>query len=200
MASRPTSCRSGKSLDRDGAEVIRRFLRLAILAAGVAWLGDRVVRQHFGGGSPAPISLLTVIDAPIRDVWHVVSDIEGQPRWMDDMKSVKMTTAGPTRVGSRGEATVRMYGVSTTDPVTVTAFDPPSRFAISHEGIFAGGGTFLLEPGADGTTTIVRWEETLVAPMLPHLGAVVTAPFFHRVFQRDLERLRDLVETGSTSV
>jgi uncharacterized protein YndB with AHSA1/START domain len=172
------------------------MLRAAILGAAVAWLLDRLLRARAIGGS-ASIRTLAVIDAPIERVWAVLSDIEGQPRWMHDMKAVRMITPGPIRVGSQGEATVRMYGMSTTDPVTITAYDPPTRFSISHDGTFSGGGTFALEPGADGTTTIVRWEEWLVAPMLPHLTAVVTAPVFQDIFQRDLERLRDLVEADA---
>lgn len=172
------------------------LLRVALVGGTGAWIADRALRLRAAAAPPPAIRLIIVIEAPIDRVWAVVSDIEGQPRWMHDMKAVRMITPGPTRVGSRGEATVRMYGVSTTDPVTVTAFDPPTRFGISHEGAFAGGGTFDLEPGADGTTTIVRWAETLVAPALPHLAAIITGPVFQHVFQRDLERLRDLVERG----
>jgi len=176
--------------------MIRLVLRLSLFGAGAAWLTDRWLGRR-AGRTPAPIRLLVVIDAPIDRVWGFVSDIEGQTRWMHDMKSVRMSTPGPIRVGSRGEATVRMYGLSATDPVTVTAFEPPNRFAIRHDGSFSGAGTFRLERGADGTTTIVRWDETLVAPVLPHLGAIVTTPVFRHVFQRDLERLRDLVESGT---
>ena len=31
---------------------------------------------------------MIVIDAPIERVWAELADIEGQPRWMHDMKSV----------------------------------------------------------------------------------------------------------------
>jgi uncharacterized protein YndB with AHSA1/START domain len=173
--------------------MIRGLLRLSLLGAGVAWVGERVMSGR-APGPVRPIPMMIVIDAPIERVWAFVSDIEGQPRWMHDMKTVRMLTPGPTRVGSRGEATVRMFGVSSADPVTVTAFDPPTTFAVSHEGSFAGSGVFRLEPGADGTTTIVHWDETLAAPVLPHLAAVVTTPVFRHVFERDLERLRDLIE------
>lgn len=176
--------------------MIRGLLRLVILGTGVAWVVDTVLRRLAGGEPPAPIRSLIVIDAPIERVWPILSDIEGQPRWMHDMKSVRMSTPGPTRVGSRGESTVRMFGISVTDPVTVTEFQPPTRFAISHDGTFHGGGLLTLEAGADGTTTIVRWDETLLAPVFPHAAAVATAPIFATVFQRDLERLRDLVESG----
>jgi uncharacterized protein YndB with AHSA1/START domain len=177
--------------------VIRRVVRIAIIGGAVAWAADRLLRRRAAGAPPPAIQLRTVIDAPIERVWAVVSDIEGQPRWMHDMKSVRMTTPRPTRVGSRGEATVRMFGVGVTDPVTVTAFEPPTSFAVSHEGAFSGGGTFRLAPMGDGAATIVEWDEELAAPVLAHAAAVVTTPIFRHVFQGDLDRLRALIETGA---
>lgn len=165
-----------------------------MLSVTGAWLVDRGLRWRARGLAPEPIRLLAVIEAPIRRAWDELVDIEGQPRWMHDMKVVRMDGLGPIRIGSRGEATVRMYGITLTDPVTITVLDAPHRFGISHEGIFAGRGLFDLEPGADGTTTIVRWEEALLAPILPHLGAAVTAPIFRTVFQADLDRFTALVE------
>ena len=100
-------------------------------------------------------------------------------------------------MGTRGVATVRIFGIPVSDPVEVTELDRPSRYAIRHEGLFSGGGLITLEPGADGSTTIVRWEETLVAPVLPELAAVVTGPILRAIFQADLHRLKRLVETGS---
>ena len=61
--------------------------------------------------------------------------------------------------------------------------------------MFEGGGVFELEAGADGTTTIVRWDETIIPPVLPHLGAMVGTPVLASIFQADLERLRDLVKS-----
>ena len=81
-----------------------------------------------------------------------------------------------------------------TDRVTITEWQPPRVFGIRHDGAFSGGGTITLEPGADGTTTIVRWSETLIAPVLPHLAAAVQYPVFAAVFQNDLHTLRRLVE------
>jgi hypothetical protein len=98
-----------------------------------------------------------------------------------------------------GEADVRIFGISVTDPVQITEFEPPHRFAISHEGSFTGRGLITLESGADGTTTIVRWEERLVPPLLPHLGALMMTPTLGAIFQADLARLKELVETGSTA-
>jgi hypothetical protein len=91
---------------------------------------------------------------------------------------------------------VRVLGITVEDPVEITEFEPPTRFAIAHEGLFTGSGLITLEAGADGTTTIVRWEEVLVAPALPDLADLVLRPILADVFQRDLDRLRVFVEAG----
>jgi uncharacterized membrane protein len=177
--------------------VIGRGVRLVIVTAGAAWVADRLLRARAGDDPPAPVDVLIVIDAPIERVWARIADIEAQPRWMTDLKSVRMETPGRHGVGARGVATVRMLGIAVEDPVTIVEFDPPTRYAVRHEGAFSGTGTMTLDAGADRSTTIVRWREALVAPVLPYVAAVATAPVFRYVFQRDLERLRDLVEAGA---
>jgi uncharacterized protein YndB with AHSA1/START domain len=178
--------------------VIRGLLRLGLVGATVGYAVDRLIGETSTSGGPEPIRSMVVIDAPIERVWAVLADIEGQTRWMHDMKAVRILTDGPIGVGTIGEADVRIFGIGVTDPVTITEFQPPTRFALTHDGMFKGGGVFDLEAGADGTTTIVRWEETLIPPVLPNLGAVVGGPILASIFQADLERLRDLVEGETT--
>jgi uncharacterized membrane protein len=173
--------------------------RVAVLGGLAAVAADRLLAGRRGVAAPQPLSMLVVIDAPIEQVWDVVADIPGQPRWMTEMTSVRILDEGPVRPGTRAEATVRILGIEVTDPVTITEVEPPRRYAIRHEGTFKGTGVITLEPGAGGSTTIVRWEETLVPPFLPDLGAVVGAPVLRSVFQADLERLKRLVETGSAA-
>jgi hypothetical protein len=115
---------------------------------------------------------------------------------MREIKAIRVPD-GPVEVGTTCESDVRMFGITVTDQVTVTEFDPPTRYAIRHDGMFKGSGMITLESGADGTTTIVRWDEILVPPVLPHLGALVMAPTLGAIFQADLVRLKELVETGS---
>lgn len=179
--------------------MIRRLIRLTAAGAAGAFAIDRWLADRRGNATPAPLEMLVVIDAPLERTWDVVADIPRQPEWMHEMKSVRMETPQPTGVGSRGEATVRIFGISVTDPVSVTGFDPPRRFAIRHEGLFTGGGVITLEPVADGAATVVRWEETLIPPLLPELGAILQAPVLRAVFQADLLRLKRLVETGSAA-
>ncbi len=172
--------------------MIRRILVMAV-AGGLTALGlERWLAAHTG--EPRPIRTFVVIDAPPERVWSELTDIEGQPRWMREMKEVRILTPSPLGVGTRGSATVRILGVRTQDPVTVTVFEPPTRFGIRHEGAFSGHGSIELVAGADGTSTVVGWEEVLVPPLLPHLGAALQRPVLERIFQDDLGRLRELIE------
>ncbi len=168
--------------------------RIVLVGGALAWVADQFLARR--DGRIPPLEMLVVIDAPVDRTWAVLADVPRQPEWMADMKAVRMTTPEPTAVGSRGEALVRILGIGVRDPVEVTAFEPPRRFAIRHEGTVRGGGVMELEPSVDGTTTVVRWAETLAAPVFPHLAAVAAAPVLRRVFQDDLFRLKRLVETG----
>jgi uncharacterized protein YndB with AHSA1/START domain len=179
--------------------MIGRLLLLGLGGLGLAWLLDRLLAlDPFASGAPAdaPIVSTIEIDAPQGLVWRALSDIPAQPLWMREMKAVRLEGDGPVGVGTRGEADVRIAGIGVTDPVEVSAWEPPSRFAIRHLGHFGGGGEITLSPGAGGTTTIVRWEERLIPPFLPQLGALVQRPILGAIFQGDLERLRGLVESG----
>ncbi len=37
----------------------------------------------------------------------------------------------------------------------------------------------------------------MIPPLLPHAGSLVQRPILRAIFQGDLDRLRDLVETGA---
>ncbi len=197
---RPTG-RRGRSSGRP-----RRLLSTLAVAGAVSVLVDRLLAagllRRAGAEldaerpSARPISSLVVVDAPIDVVWEAISDIATQPLWMREMKDVRIATPGPVGVGTKGEADVRILGVRVTDPVEISAWEPPTRFAIRHLGSFRGGGEIRLRAGADGTTTIVEWDEVLVPPFLPELGALVQRPVLGRVFQDDLHRFRRLVESG----
>jgi len=178
--------------------VTARLVAVALLVVPAAALAlDRWLGARRGPNPPRAMDMLAVVDATIEDTWAVVADVPRQPEWMRDMKRVTIETPGPVRPGTRAEATVRILGIAVSDPVEIVELEPPRRFAVRHDGLFTGDGVITLEGGADGTTTIVRWRETLVPPILPELAARVQAPILTRVFQDDLHRLKRLVETGA---
>jgi hypothetical protein len=177
--------------------MVRRLVILALVVAVKAFAWDRILARRRGSAPPTPLRMLVVVDAPIETVWAVIADVPLQVEWMTEMRSITVTPPGPVRAGTRGVASLRIFGIPMNDPVEVVEIEAPHRYAIRHEGLFRGGGLITLEPGGDGSTTIVRWEETLIPPLLPELGALVQAPILRSIFQADLHRLRRLVETGS---
>ncbi len=177
--------------------MMRRLIGLGMLAAFVAFVIDRLLARRTGPSREPVLRMLTVVDAPIEETWAVLADVPLQVEWMREMKRISITTPGPVGVGTRGTAIVRIFGIPASDPVEIIEFTPPTRYAIRHHGLFTGSGLITLEPGADGTTTIVRWEEILRPPVLPDLGARMAAPVLRPIFQDDLNRFARLVETGS---
>ena len=175
---------------------MRTWTLLAIGVTGIAgafatdrWIGSLVAR----GEGPDPVMKMAItIDAPVDEVWDMVSDIERQPLWMEEMKAVRLRSPGPIGVGTRGEADVRIFLVGVVDAVEVDVYDPPTRFGIRHVGTFAGGGLITLE-AIDAKRTLVRWDERLVPPIFPHLGQLLQKPIMGAIFQADLERLREIV-------
>ena len=174
--------------------LVRDALALAGFVVGMAGLADLLLARLARSGVCDPtIRVSREIDAPIEAVWAVVSDIDRQPEWMAEMSDLRMSAEPPLGVGSRGKATVTVAGISTTDPVTISEFEPPRRFGVRHEGRISGDGLIALAARAVGGPTIVEWEERLVPPVFPHLGAAFMRPVLRRVFDADLERLADLV-------
>lgn len=177
--------------------VLGSIVRLAVLAGVGAWLIDRWLRDRAGGTEPAPIRTSIEIDSPIERVWAVLADVERQPEWMHDLREVRLLTPPPVGVGTRAVGRVQAFGIAVEDPIEVTVFEPPLRYAIRHEGIVRGSGDIRLVPDdgdGDGATTLLTWEEVLVPRLLPHLGGLVVALVFRPIFERDLERLAALVE------
>ena len=141
------------------------------------------------------INLTIMIAAPRDTVWAYASDIARQPEWMHEMKRVEMLTPPPVQPGSRGRATVRIFGISTTDDVVITQFDPPSTFAIRHEGKFVGEG-LLRFTEIDAANTRIDWMEYLRPPLFANIGGFVQRPILGSIFRSDLRHLKRILEQG----
>ncbi len=180
---------------RRGVTSLRTVALFGVVAAGAVvaaerWLGSVIAS---GDGPDPTMKMAIAIDAPIDAVWEAVSDIERQPLWMREMRSVRLLTAGPVGIGTRGEADVRIFLVGVVDPVEIDRYDPPVAFGIRHVGVFAGSGRIALE-ALDARRTLVRWDERLVPPIFPNLGQLLQKPILGAIFQADLERLKEMVE------
>jgi uncharacterized membrane protein len=174
-----------------------------LLLAGIGLLGAIIVELllarliRTGVIRRPEINLTIEIAAPRSVVWAYASDIARQPEWMHEMKRVEMLTPPPVQPGSRGRATVRIFGISTTDDVVITQFDPPSTFAIRHEGRFVGEG-LLRFTSIDESHTRIDWMEYLRPPLFANIGGFVQRPILGAIFRSDLRHLKRILEESST--
>ncbi|HWP61984.1 MAG TPA: SRPBCC family protein [Candidatus Binatia bacterium] len=175
-----------------------RLARVGLAALGALALLELVLERLVGWRSLPPLRTSIVVEAPPERVWAILADVEGQPTWMTDLRSVRIETPGPVGVGTRAVGTVRIAGITVQDPVEVTAFDAPARFAVEHLGLFRGHGVFTVEPLGDGAARVV-WEEVLQAPLFPRAWWLSARPILGRVFAADLGRLRAIAEAAPES-
>jgi hypothetical protein len=183
---------------------VRRLIRRLVLAGGAAFGLGWVLERRLAGQSDVlagqalieSIHSEVVVRASIERTWEVLADIPGQVRWMAEMKWVRILSPGPTGVGTRADALVRALGIPVRDSVEITEWEPPHRYAYRHTGLVGGMGEIELVPGEASGTTHVIWDETLIAPLFPHLGGIALRAVFGPIFQADLETFARIVETG----
>jgi len=183
---------------------MRRLLRRLVLAGGIAlgvgWLLERRIAGQSdvlaGEAMVESIHSEVVIRAPIERTWDELADIPGQLRWMAEMKSVRILTPGPVGVGTQAVALVRALGIPVRDSILITEWQPARRYAFSHTGLVKGIGEIELVPGAAPGATRMTWDETLIAPLFPHLGGIAFRAVFGPIFQSDLEAFARIVEAS----
>ena len=146
----------------------------------------------------APLHFTTSIDIrrPPEAVWPWLVDWESLPRWMREMRHVRVIGERREGVGVEAVATVRVGGITTTDPIVITRWEPPAVLEIEHRGWVKGRGYMELAPTDQGSSLF--WRESLIPPwgILGRLGMALYRPLLRRTFLRDLERLRDLIEAS----
>lgn len=147
--------------------------------------------------SSVEVEMSIHMSAPPQRVWPYLVDWEGLGRWMKEASDFKVTSAHREGVGVTAEATIRIAGISTTDPVRVTIWEPGELLGLEHLGWVKGVGVMTLTEQKGGT--LLNWHESFVAPWgwLGALGLRLWKPLMKRIFQRDLVLLRKLVEQDS---
>lgn len=145
-------------------------------------------------GPPVEIDMSIRINAAPEVVWSYLVDWENLELWMLEGKGFKVTSPHREGVGVTAEATIRIAGVTTTDPVEVTRWEPPHALEIAHKGWVAGEGLMECRPAPWGTFLV--WKETLHPPLgLPGaVGIRFFKPIMRKTFERDLRLLKQLVE------
>jgi len=201
-------------LDRQKLEAIlsNRFpgaagAHLAAAANAIMGLtGHRLADSANRNGGPprltTTVAVSSDINAPIRHVFDLFTDIERAADRVSGIKRVEILTTGNFGLGTRWRETREVFGCFDTSEMEVTAFEQYRTYTLSH---YKGGVgveiVFVFEPQTTGTRVTI--EFTLDGAGLPPgflspLSWAIAGKVRHEL-SHDLTDLKDWLERRSST-
>ncbi len=129
------------------------------------------------------------------DVWAVVGDYALDVRWRKGITEMTPDTPGLARLGTGVREVLRMAGSTYTTESVVTEFGPGLRYRFAGHG--DGGavtGGRQVRPGGRPGTAIFTYDVEVDPTGVPAVVRPVMGWWMQRAFEKDVTRLRKLVE------
>jgi uncharacterized protein YndB with AHSA1/START domain len=139
-----------------------------------------------------------LIRADADKVFQFIAAPENGPRWQESAVSTRVTTPGPVRLGSEMEHVGRWLRMRIPTHAIVTVFEPVSAFGYDIRTALSSKPSrmrYSLERVAGGTKLTLSNEATL--PRFVLLFVPLLRQSVQRMFDRDVERLRERIEAGA---
>jgi len=137
------------------------------------------------------------IRATPQRVWDIISDLDGQARWMVDVRSLDIVSETKSGVGTTLDLQTELYGIPMLhDVMDIVTWNPPREIGIVHHGMFTGTASFLLDAVPGGT--VFTWVEEFKPPLGPlgELGYVMfVRSHLTKVWTKSMHNVRKLAET-----
>src|SRR5580765_1632322 len=94
----------------------------------------------------ARVVLRILIHAAPEAIWPLISDLTGQERWMEDVRSLTVRGDGPGGNCTIVDVTSEIFRLPVVhDVIEISTWDPPRELGVLHRGQFTGQAYFRLE-------------------------------------------------------
>ena len=146
------------------------------------------------------ISVETIIEASLEEVWESVANIQSHVNWMDDAVSIDFIGDRQQGVGTTFDCETKIGPFKLTDRIEITEWVESKTIGVSHKGLVSESGRFTLLQ-LDPIRTTFTWEESLVFPFW--MGGPFRNPIgkkiLESVWKQNLKNLKELIESGRSS-
>ena len=102
-----------------------------------------VENKNYDGAVPN-ISIETIIEASLEEVWESVEDIQSHVNWMDDAVSIDFVGSRQQGVGTTFDCETKIGPFKLTDRIEITEWVERETIGVSHKGLVSGSGRFTL--------------------------------------------------------
>jgi uncharacterized membrane protein len=145
----------------------------------------------------APITESVEIGRSPEDVFAYLDDLARHGEWQESIKSARVDTEGPTRVGTRATETRRMGKREQTVTYEITQRDPPRSFAFRGvDGPIRVVGKGSVEPVGDGSSSRVTLELDFEGHGLGKLLVPIARKQAAKEVPKSQQKLKSILESG----
>ena len=139
--------------------------------------------------------LKVTIEKNIDIVWDHIANIESHVTWMQDARTIELTSGTANTVGALYKCDTKIGPLRTIDRFEIIKYDRPNFMEIFHIGTVDGTGYFKLEK-IDENKTVFIWEEELKFPwyMGASIGKKIAMKLLHSIWRKNLQRLKAEIE------
>jgi uncharacterized protein YndB with AHSA1/START domain len=138
------------------------------------------------------------IARPVEDVFAVLTDPTQSPKWSPNAIKAELITDGPPGIGSQRRAVVKgPFGSTQESVMEVTELEPNRVVALKLISASWGGTgrtRYTFTPFDGGTRVDWHWEMEPGGLMGMFPGVFMS--IFQRAFQRDLDNLKTMMDSG----
>lgn len=141
------------------------------------------------------ITVSVEIDASLDRVWHEAADLASHVEWMRDADRIDFVSDQRVGVGTTMEVLTKIGPFATTDVIEITSWEEGREIGVTHRGVVAGTGRFLLEE-VTADRTRFTWDEQLEMPWYfgGKLGSPISSRVLGEVWRGNLNRLKRRLE------